>query len=161
MVDHVCMLVYSWFKYESTVEHLMEIATRYTRSVYLFPTRKPEIYDYLSGWVRILKKVHRHAPEYVRNDPEWSTADLGAALVGLPEYALDPMEFLGRVFRRQIEWCVAYFEFCRDEFVTAATVTGEHTALHPDCARFCTFADQVRTSWMELTDAPIPVTPPQ
>jgi len=139
----------------------MEIASRYTRTVYLFPSRKNEICNYLSGWIRVLNRVHRRVPEFVEHDPEWSTTDLGAALVGLPEYALQPLDFLVRVFRRQIEWCVAYFEFCRDEFVTSVAVTDEHTVPHPDCVRFCTFADQVRTSWKEMTDVPIPVMPPQ
>lgn len=158
MVDHVTALVYSWFKYEATVEHLMDLASRYTRSAYLVPTRKQDVYDYLSGWIRLFNRVHQRIPEFMENDPEWSTTDLGAVLVGLPGYdpqgPVDPLGFLARVFRRQLEWCVAYFEFCRDEYVS---VTEERTGPR----EFCLFANQAQTSWRELTLAPISVTPPQ
>ena len=72
----------------------------------------------------------------------------------LMDHRQDTTEWLETTFGRLLDWCIAYFEFCRDEYCSCPVegLTSE-TQLQA-CQRFQAFADQARANWVSLTTPP-------
>lgn len=154
LLEYTGALIYEWFKHECVVERLMDVASRYTRSVFLHPERQDEIIEYLSGWIQLLTYVRKHVRTYIQSDDDWAHVRLELIEERLMDHHEDTTTWLESTFGRLIEWCIAYFEFCRDEYCTGPIVRWNPERQLAACQRFQLFADQVQQNWVTLTTPP-------
>jgi hypothetical protein len=143
--ETVSQLLYEYFKQERIVEHLMEMAARYTRYALVFPLRADESFRYLSGWVTALTQLRDRLTEYVAQDEEWLALERAARTPTDPP----PSEIIQSLFETQIDWCLTFFETCVEyTFTVSRRGQGQRPRTRRGFDRFTTRAQQ---AWTRLT----------
>lgn len=129
-VEHIVSeVMYQWFKQENIVEHLMSMASRYTRSALLYPERTKEVWLYFSAWIARLQQLEQHLIDLVERDDIY-------------QGWLASTDDICQVFRVQIGWCVLFFQHCQESCLESASDTFD---------RFNRFSARALRTWEWLT----------
>lgn len=154
MLDEtVTLLLYDYFKQDGIVDHLMDVAARYTRCALLYPHAAEDAFLYLSSWVTALRRLREELGIIVTLDDEWLDIERALARqrnVGEHDTQQRPEDVLRIIFETQIDWCLTFFDACAS-YAEYATYRRGRPRTRQGFDRFTARAQQ---AWTQLTTVP-------